>query len=381
MASTPPAPARPRHGIALGLAVASVVPAVLGGPTAAAAATVPALSVTADQQPACGSPDSDDFPIVTRIHGGPQEYTPGGGYGTWLLDLTNTTSESCRSIHPVLVLVDEDRRLTSDQIQLEFSEQAQPDVQHRVSWETTDRDEHIGVFGGGEGEDAFEGFTVPAGRTVTVRVRMAFTSDTGPSRITATAAIVQRHRAVSADGKTKPEDDGDWVGESDDYAFNVVEDDGDTGDIGDTGDTGEVGDTGDTSGTGESTDVGGAGDVAGSGDRGRDTAPDGTGDSPTGAVGGIDGTRDTDGTGAIGGTGDTDAIGGVDGLGNVGGTQNPPASGRVPGADPAPQDLPELAETGRTSTNPWPALATAAALLLGGAALLAWSRRLRRAAR
>ncbi|MEK8143379.1 hypothetical protein NKH18_18485 [Streptomyces sp. M10(2022)] len=67
-----------------------------------------------------------------------------------VLDLTNTTSETCHAIHPVLVLTDEDRKLTSEQVQLEFSEGANPDEQHRVVWETTDRDEQIGVFGDGE---------------------------------------------------------------------------------------------------------------------------------------------------------------------------------------------------------------------------------------
>ncbi|MFF1896764.1 hypothetical protein [Streptomyces sp. NPDC058206] len=390
--SSPLPPARPRHGLALGLAAASVVPAVvLGGPSAAAT-PVPALSVTADQQPTCGTPTAGDFPITTRIRSGPERYASGGGYGTWFLDLTNTTSESCRSIHPVLVLTDEDRQLTSDQIQLEFSDQAQPDVEHRVAWETTDRDEHIGVFGG-DGADDFAGFTVPAGRTVTVEVRMAFTSDTGPGRITVNAAIVQRQRGASADsGRVQPKDDGDWVGESDDYVFSVVEDSGDsdTGEVGETneygdtdeygesdeyGDTdefGETGDFGEASGTGGNGDVGGADDVAGSGDPGRDTARDGTGTGtgPRGNAGG-----------AVGGTGDTAAIGGVDGGGGVGGTPTPPASGRVPDSGRAPQDRPELAMTGRTSTVPWLTLLTAGALLLSGAVVIAWSRRLRHARR
>ncbi|MGW5272432.1 hypothetical protein ACWEQP_07560 [Streptomyces sp. NPDC004044] len=364
----PPA-ARPRHGLALGLAAASVVPAVVLGGSSAAAAPVPPLSVNADQQPTCGTPTAGDFPITTRIRSGPETYASGGGYGTWFLDLTNTTSESCRSIHPVLVLTDEDRKLTSDQIQLEFSDQAQPDVEHRVAWETTDRDEHIGVFGG-DGADDFAGFTVPAGRTVTVEVRMAFTSDTGPGRITVNAAIVQRQRGASADsGKMQPKDDGDWVGESDDYVFNVVEDSGDseTGEVGeneDFGDTDEYGDTeeyGDTDDFGETGDVGGSGDVAGSGDLGRGTARDGTGTGP----------RDNA----------TAAVGGVDGGGGVGGTPTPPASGRVPDSGQAPQDRPELAMTGRTSTVPWLTLLTAGSLLLSGAVVVAWSRRLRHARR
>ncbi|MFF8912100.1 hypothetical protein ACF08M_01965 [Streptomyces sp. NPDC015032] len=224
-----PLPGRTRHGLALGLAAASMVPAVLGGASAAPASAAqpagpvskPDDTITADQQPACGAPEANDFPISTRIRGGPDTYAPGGGYGTWLLDLTNTTTESCRAIHPVLVLTDEGRKLTAAQIQLEFAEPSRPDVEHRVTWETTDQDEHVGVFGG-DGADDFAGFTVPAGRTVTVEVRMAFTSDTAPGRITVNAAIVQRHRVASG-GAGK--DDGAWVGESDDYPFTVVEGD------------------------------------------------------------------------------------------------------------------------------------------------------------
>lgn len=43
-------------------------------------------------------------------------------------------------------------RLTSDQIQLEFSEPGRPGIEHRVTWESTDRDEQIGVFGGEKGD-------------------------------------------------------------------------------------------------------------------------------------------------------------------------------------------------------------------------------------
>ncbi|MEV8454435.1 hypothetical protein AB0467_19085 [Streptomyces sp. NPDC052095] len=247
----PAPPGRTRHGFALGLAVASVVPAVVLGGTSVAPASAarstssaPAPGPSAAPAPApgpgavptpgpsaaCGDPAAKDFPLTTRIHGGPDTYSSGGGYGTWFLDLTNTTAEPCRAVHPVLVLTDADRRLTSDQIQLQFSEQARPGTEHRVSWETTDQDEHIGVFGG-TGGDTFAGFTVPAGRTVTVRVRMAFTSDTSPGRITANAVVVQRQRVA---GK----DDGAWIGESDDYPFTVVDENGD-GTERDTGGTTE----------------------------------------------------------------------------------------------------------------------------------------------
>ncbi|MFF1264482.1 peptidase [Streptomyces anulatus] len=246
---------------ALGLAAGITVPAAfLGGPQAAALPAVSApASLAADRQPVCGDPAAKDFPIETRIQDAPDRYASGGGYGTWFLDLTNTTDTACRALHPVLVLADRDRRLTSDQIQLEFSEPGRPGVEHRVTWESTDRDEQIGVFGGErddrddrrekaeggeEGEagtstgagtgtgadgsgDGFLGFTVPAGETVSVRVRMAFTSDTDPGPVTAHAAVVQRRHQDKAKGGGR--EDGEWVGESEDYAFVIV--DGATGGI------------------------------------------------------------------------------------------------------------------------------------------------------
>ncbi|MFH9299056.1 peptidase [Streptomyces sp. NPDC017520] len=288
---------------ALGLAAGITVPAaLLGGPQAAALTAAPApASLAADQQPVCGDPEAKDFPIETRIQDAPDRYASGGGYGTWFLDLTNTTDTPCRALHPVLVLADRDRRLTSDQIQLEFSEPGRPGIEHRVTWESTDRDEQIGVFGGepddrrekaegGEGGgagtssrtdtedtdtedtdtedtdtedtdtedtdtedtdagtgtedtdagtgtgsdadadgsgDAFRGFTVPAGATVSVRVRMAFTSDTAPGPVTAHAAVVQRRHQDKAKGGGR--EDGEWVGELEDYPFVIV--DGATGGI------------------------------------------------------------------------------------------------------------------------------------------------------
>lgn len=366
--SPPPAGSRPRHGLVLGLAAASVMPAVvLGGPAAASAApqrntaATPASglapaslpgSVTADQRPACGDPGAADFPIDTRIHGGPDTYASGGGYGTWFLDLTNTTAEPCNAIHPVLVLTDEDRALTSDQIQLEFSERAHPGVEHRVSWETTDRDEHIGVFGG-EGDDSFAGFTVPAGRTVTVQVRLAFTSDTSPGRITANAAIVQRQRSESSrddsDAASKSLD-GEWVGESADYPFTVVEDDGSgtgtddgTSDVPD--ETGEVGK--ETEGDGRET-----------GEAGKETKGDGR---EAGEVG-----KETKGDGRVPARPDSNPTTGTTG------TPRPLA----PGRDPA--GVPELARTGISVPVPLSAL-TVSGLLIGGGAVVIRARRTRRA--
>ncbi|MER5892651.1 hypothetical protein [Streptomyces sp. NPDC001876] len=330
----PKPPARLRDGRALtslGLAAGLAVPVVvLGGPAAMAVpVTAPATPSAAvglpdAGQPVCGDPDGEDFPIDTRIHGGPDTYASGGGYGTWYLDLTNTTAESCHSIHPVLVLTDEDRTLTPEQIQLEFTERAHPDEEHRVTWESTDRDEQIGVFGSGE-EDEFAGFTVPARKTVTVEVRMAFTSDTRPGRVTANAAIVQRRSAKDEQKPAGGTPDGDWVGESADYPFDIVEGDIDGGTDIDTGST----------------------------------------DSDTGSS-----DTDTD-------TGSTDSGTGTDrGTGTDSGTGTDTGS---PRRDAAGNPLPELARTGER----YAALAGlgAGALLLGGAAALIHARRLRRGRR
>ncbi|QNE77119.1 hypothetical protein F0344_23140 [Streptomyces finlayi] len=234
----PKPPARLRDGRALitlgtlgpaaGIAAAAVL--LVGAVPAGAAAS----SVSADRQPGCGDPNSDEFPIETRIHGGPDTYASGGGYGIWFLDLTNNTSEPCRAVHPVLVLTDQGRKLAADQIQLEFSERtkrAGPDVEYRVSWETTDRDEQIGVFGGGGEDEDFPGFTVPAGRTVTVQVRMAFTSDTEPGKVTLNAAVVHRHK-----GSGSGSGDGEWIGESGGYPFVIVDGDPDVHTDSDPGD-------------------------------------------------------------------------------------------------------------------------------------------------
>ena len=168
---------------------------------AAAAALIPAAPAAhADDGGAPCAPSGPAFPLTTRIHGGPTAYEAGGGYGTWYLDLTNTTRFTCAGIHPVVVLVDERRALRPTQPRLEFYDG--PRI-HAVRFETTDEDELVGALDG-------KGFTVPPGRTVTVKVRLTFASDTAPNEVTANAAVVQRHG-----------DDGDWVGQSADYRFGI----------------------------------------------------------------------------------------------------------------------------------------------------------------
>lgn len=178
--------------------------------TAIALLAVPgALSVPAYAEvrpPACAAAPGDrTFPVTTRIHGGPAVYA-GGEHRTWRLDLTNTTARTCTGIHPVLVLVDERRALTTAQPRLEFYDGNRPRP-YPVTFEATDADETIGVFDG----DGFAGFTVGAGRTLSVKVRLAIGADAVANDVVANAAVVQRHA-----------DDGDWVGQSDDYRFRVV---------------------------------------------------------------------------------------------------------------------------------------------------------------
>ncbi|MET9758244.1 LPXTG cell wall anchor domain-containing protein [Streptomyces sp. NPDC006372] len=172
-----------------------------------------------DPAPACAAPDDHTFPLTTRVHGGPHSYAAGGGFGTWYLDLTNTTDRPCTGIHPVVVLVDAKRALEPSQPRLEFFEGARP---HTVRFEKTGEDELVGALA--DDEARFAGFTVGPGKTVTVRMRLAITSDAVPNAVTANAAVVQRH-----------DDDGDWVGQSNDYRFGI--DGGGPDDGGDTGDT------------------------------------------------------------------------------------------------------------------------------------------------
>ncbi|MFJ7296841.1 LPXTG cell wall anchor domain-containing protein [Streptomyces collinus] len=167
--------------------------------------------------PACAAPDDHTFPLTTRIHGGPDSYPAGGGFGTWYVDLTNTTDRTCTGIHPVVVLVDDKRALEPSQPRLEFFEGPRA---HPVRFEKTGEDELVGAFA--DEEDRFAGFTVGPGRTVTVKVRLMLTSDAVPNDVTANAAVVQRH-----------DDDGDWVGQSNDYRFGI--DGGDAGTGTDTG--------------------------------------------------------------------------------------------------------------------------------------------------
>ncbi|MEU0082580.1 hypothetical protein [Streptomyces sp. NPDC006274] len=214
---------RTRNALALTAAAALVSPAAISDTAAAVAsraaphavlsARTVALAVPAAPAapaPTCGKATDPDFPIKTRIRGGPATVRAGSGFHTWSVELTNRTREGCDRIHPVLVLTAEDRTLTADRVTVAFHDE-EADRWRPVTLERTTEDEFVGVF-----DDGFQGFVVPAGGTVTVRTRLSVAAGTAANRVTVNAAIVQRKG-----------DDGDWVGESGDYRFAVLESEGD----------------------------------------------------------------------------------------------------------------------------------------------------------
>ncbi|MBL1105264.1 hypothetical protein JK361_11805 [Streptomyces sp. 5-8] len=248
---------------------AAAKPAAVEPAAADPAAAKPAAAVPAAVQPACAGADARAFPLATRIRGGPGSYVAGGGYGTWYIDLTNTTRLTCAGVHPVVVLVDAKRALRANQPQLDFYDgsRALP-----VAFETTDANELVGVLDA----PGFGGFTVPPGKTVSVRVRLALTSDTAPDEVTVSAAAVQRR-----DG------DGEWVGESDAYRFAIAKEEGERQDTGDTQDTEEAEEAQDGRETQDAQD---AQDVPG-----RQDAQDASG-TPTASSGGVTPTPAVTGT-------------------------------------------------------------------------------------
>ncbi|MEU3397726.1 hypothetical protein AB0H40_13805 [Streptomyces filamentosus] len=221
-----PAP-RSSRGAPLLAAAAVTLSAVLSA-TPEAGAVAPA--------PVCGDASAPGFPLATRIRSGPAEYPAGGAFASWELEVRNTTGAPCAGVHPVLVLTDEERALRPEQIRLEFWDAGS--VRWRpVAFEATEEAENVGAFTGtedpggpsgtegpgdpfsteGPGDpsgatdpDGFAGFAVPARRTVTIPVRLAFRADAVPDEVVVNAALVQRRGA-----------DGDWVGRSGDYRLTI----------------------------------------------------------------------------------------------------------------------------------------------------------------
>ncbi|MCC9741332.1 hypothetical protein [Streptomyces sp. MNU89] len=295
-------------------------------------------------EPYCGDRDSPDFPLRARLRGGPREYVAGGGWRRWSISLRNTTDRACRGVHPVAVLVDSTRELAAERIHFQFYD-AYSRSWRPVTLETTDRHEHIAVF------DGFPGFAVPAGGTVTVGVRMRFAEGTAGNAVRLTVAAVQRR-----------DDDGDWVGSSNDYAFTIR------------------GGGGAGAGTAEDTRPRGDGERDREREPGRDR-PGGGAEPP--ATGG-DGRHRPGRPGAADGPGGPGQRGGTqqgehDGHGRAG------RPGRISGDPGGPVPPGELARTGtggdaRTGTRAAMAArlggAAGAAIALG-AVLIAASRRVR----
>ncbi|MFE9044261.1 hypothetical protein ACFYOG_25610 [Streptomyces sp. NPDC007818] len=192
MAPAPRPLRRAVAAVALPLALGLALPAA---PAPAAPAPAPA--------PRCGTDADAGFPLETRIADGPADYPAGGAFRAWELEVRNTTGADCAAVHPVLVLADEGRVLRPEQIRLEFYDE-EAERWRPVAFEATEEAESIGAFTG------FGGFSVPARRTVTVPVRMAFRADAAPEEVVVNAALVQRRGG-----------DGDWVGRSGDYRLSV----------------------------------------------------------------------------------------------------------------------------------------------------------------
>ncbi|WP_432076838.1 hypothetical protein [Streptomyces wuyuanensis] len=162
-----------------------------------------------EQQPSCGDLNAVEFPIATRIVRGPGEYRAGGDAHEFSVELSNTTAQPCLNIHPVVVLAGQGRAIPPDRVRLEFFDGAAR-IWRPVTIEKTDQGEAVGAFGAGSG--GFAGLSLPAGGTFSVRVRLAFPDrTTAPDAVVANAAVVQRRGA-----------DGDWVGESNDYRFDIL---------------------------------------------------------------------------------------------------------------------------------------------------------------
>ncbi len=199
------------------------LPRALAAVSAAALALVlapdTARAVSRDpggKPPGCGTARGAEFPVSARLGGGPATYERGAGWRGWRLELRDATGAGCRAVHPVAVLTDRGRALRPRDIRMEFWD-ARAHRWWPVRFVRTDEAENVGVFGGGSpgatgspGAPGFSGFTVPAGRSVVVPVRQRFTADAPEGPVTENVTAVRRRA-----------DDGDWVGQSGDYAFTV----------------------------------------------------------------------------------------------------------------------------------------------------------------
>ncbi|GFH79737.1 hypothetical protein Sgou_44070 [Streptomyces gougerotii] len=153
----------------------------------------PSRSASSPTRPGCRSGRLRDGPATLRAGDGPSGFT---------VRVHNTGRVTCHRVHPVVLLIDEDRALAPSQLRLDFHDGRRwtPVRLHHTS-----RRENVGVLDGGKG---FRGFTVGPGERRDVRLRLAVREDAGPGRVAVRTALVQHH-----------DRDGRWVGHSDTYTF------------------------------------------------------------------------------------------------------------------------------------------------------------------
>ncbi len=315
------------------------------------AVTAAAALAAVPPAPAAAEP----FPVTARLLGGPPAYTAGAAPRELRVELENTSHDPLRDVHPVLVFVDRGRALAAEQIRLEYRAPAPvagagstPDrVWRPVAVEHTDNDENIAVVGGEDGP----GTTLPPGRKVAIALRLRFTAAASAGPVTASATVMERR------GR-----DGDWVGESAGYDFDVLPSpDAAAGPRPpDPGRTGEERRPDDGDGAGDGND-GGTGTGPG---ENPGTAPAPRPSAGTGA-----GARPGPGAGAGPEAGPEAGRGG-----------SRPGTGAAPGErgkddGTGPGTLPGLAATGDQHRAPALVLTGAGVLMVMGGAALRFSRR------
>ncbi|WP_407565122.1 hypothetical protein [Streptomyces sp. 184] len=190
----------PRSVLALTAATAALLLSPLSPVTTGAAAAQEPPPGRAFA-PRCGDPGAGRFPVATALRGDGAALRAGGARRGLALRLHNVSDDACRDVHPVAVLSHEGGgRLRPDDIRLEFYDAAARRWRS-VAFERTGAEESAGVFA-----DGFGGFALPAGGSREVPVRLGFAAGAPTGRVTVNVTTVQRRG-----------DDGEWVGQSDDY--------------------------------------------------------------------------------------------------------------------------------------------------------------------
>ncbi|WP_436738711.1 hypothetical protein [Streptomyces sp. BBFR102] len=185
------------------LATASAHATPTGAPAGAAhAPAAPGARPAGPPIPLCVQPDAAVLPLTGQLRDGPAHVRAGDEPSGFTVRIRNTSRITCHRVHPVVLLLDEDRALAPSQLRLDFHDGRRwlP-----VRLRHTTRDENVGVLDGGQG---FRGFTVRPGAEKDVRLRLAVREDARPNRVAVQAALVQHH-----------DRDGHWVGHSDTYTF------------------------------------------------------------------------------------------------------------------------------------------------------------------